>query len=76
LNLALLKGCSIVGVFWGEFMTRQPREAMEEMKQLLQWLAQGAISPLVSKTFDLQHAGAALEAVFTRQVTGKAVIVP
>jgi NADPH2:quinone reductase len=76
LNLALLKGCSIVGVFWGEFMKRQPREALAEMNQLLQWLAQGAIKPLVSKTFDLQHAGAALEAVYTRQVTGKAVIVP
>lgn len=76
LNLALLKGCSIVGVFWGEFMKRQPREAMAEMNQLLQWLAQGAIKPLVSKTFDLQHAAAALEAVYTRQVTGKAVIVP
>jgi NADPH2:quinone reductase len=76
LNLALLKGCSIVGVFWGEFMKRQPQDAVTEMSQLLQWLAQGKIKPLVSQKFELNEASAALEAVYSRQVTGKVVILP
>jgi len=76
LNLTLLKGSSIVGVFWGEFMKRQPQDAMSEMKQLLQWLMQGKIRPLISQQFPLQDARAALEAVYTRQATGKIVIVP
>ncbi len=74
LNLALLKGCSIVGVFWGEFMKRQPQDAMTEMGQLLQWLAQGKIKPMISQTFAMNQAHAALHAVYARQVTGKVVI--
>ncbi len=76
LNLALLKGCSIVGVFWGEFLKRQPQDAAAEMGQLLEWLAQGKIRPLVSQTFELRQATAALEAVYNRKVTGKIVILP
>lgn len=76
LNLALLKGCSIVGVFWGEFMKRQPREAMAEMGQLLQWLGEGKIKPLISQKFSLNEARSALEVVYSRQATGKIVIIP
>jgi NADPH2:quinone reductase len=76
LNLMLLKGSVIVGVFWGEFMKRQPKDGQAEMAQLVQWLEQGKIKPLVSQQFKLSDAKAALEAVFTRKATGKIVIVP
>jgi NADPH:quinone reductase len=75
LNLALLKGCSIVGVFWGEFMKRQPRDAMREMKQLLDWMIQGKIRPHISREFPLSEAPSALQAVYERKATGKVVIV-
>jgi NADPH2:quinone reductase len=76
INLTLLKGSAIVGVFWGEFMKRQPKDGQAQMSQLVQWLEQGKIKPLVSKQFKLSDSKAALEAVFTRQATGKIVIVP
>jgi NADPH2:quinone reductase len=76
INLTLLKGSAVVGVFWGEFMKRQPKDGQAEMAQLVQWLEQGKIKPLVSKQFKLVDSRGALEAVFTRQATGKIVIVP
>jgi NADPH2:quinone reductase len=76
INLTLLKGSAIVGVFWGEFMKRQPQDGQAEMAQLVQWLEQGKIKPLVSQRFKISDARGALEAVFTRQATGKIVIVP
>ena len=75
INLTLLKGSAIVGVFWGEFMKRQPKDGQAQMAQLVEWLEQGKIKPLVSKQFKLSDSKAALEAVFTRQATGKIVIV-
>lgn len=75
LNLTLLKGSAIVGVFWGEFMKRQPKDGQAEMAQLVQWLEQGKIKPLVSQRFNLADSRGALEAVFTRKATGKIVIV-
>jgi NADPH2:quinone reductase len=76
INLTLLKGSAIVGVFWGEFMKRQPNDGQAEMAQLVQWLEQGKIRPLVSQQFKLSESKGALEAVFTRKATGKIVIVP
>jgi NADPH2:quinone reductase len=76
INLTLLKGSAIVGVFWGEFMKRQPKDGQAEMAQLVMWLEQGKIKPLVSQRFKLVDAQAALDAVFTRKATGKIVIVP
>lgn len=76
INLPLLKGSAIVGVFWGEFMKRQPKDGQAQMAQLVQWLEQGRIKPLVSQQFKLTESKAALEAVFTRKATGKIVIVP
>jgi NADPH2:quinone reductase len=56
-------------------MKRQPKDGQAQMSQLVQWLEQGKIKPLVSKQFKLSDSKAALEAVFTRQATGKIVIV-
>lgn len=76
LNLTLLKGSSIVGVFWGEFMKHQAEEAKAEMAQLLDWLVQGKIRPLISQEFLLKNSRLALEAVYSRQTTGKVLLVP
>jgi NADPH:quinone reductase-like Zn-dependent oxidoreductase len=51
LNLALLKGCSIVGVFWGQFTMKEPKVNMKYLTELMQMYGQGLIKPHVSKTF-------------------------
>src|SRR5438067_7181036 len=55
LNLTLLKGCSIVGVYWGEFARREPQRFAESMQQLGRWYADGKLKPLVSATFPLDR---------------------
>jgi NADPH:quinone reductase len=74
LNLTLLKGCSIVGVFWGEFARREPQRFAEAMRQLGQWFADGKIRPHISATFPLERAAEALTLMANRQVTGKVVL--
>jgi NADPH2:quinone reductase len=76
LNLPLLKGFSVVGVYWGEFVRRQPEEARANMAQLLGWLSQGKLHPLVSAVYPLERAAEALRALMSRQATGKLVLVP
>lgn len=74
LNLTLLKGNAIVGVFWGEFLRREPQACASELAQLLSWLRDGRLAPLITGRFALQDAGAALAAVYERKVTGKLLI--
>jgi len=74
LNLYLLKGCSIVGVFWGRFQALEPKKAATNIQQLLKWHEEGRIKPLVSKTYPLEEARFALEDMEQRRVTGKVVI--
>ena len=74
LNLVLLKGCSIVGVFWGEFIRREPAAFAASVAQLGAWYAQGKITPHVSATFGLDHAVDALKLMAARKVVGKVVI--
>jgi NADPH2:quinone reductase len=75
LNLTLLKGCSIVGVFWGEFTRREPQRFAEAMQRLGRWYAQGRLKPHVSETFPLERAADALTLMAQRKVTGKIVLV-
>jgi NADPH2:quinone reductase len=74
LNLTLLKGCSIVGVFWGDFTRREPARFAEEMQQLGRWYADGKLKPHISSRFPLERAADALALMARRQVTGKVVI--
>ena len=74
LNLTLLKGCSIVGVFWGEFARREPQRFAESMQQLGRWYAAGKLKPHVSQTYPLERAADALTAMANRQVKGKVVL--
>ncbi len=74
LNLALLKGCSIVGVFWGAFVAREPQQNQENLQQLFAWLQEGKIKPHISATYPLHRAADALNDLMQRKVTGKAVL--
>jgi NADPH:quinone reductase len=76
LNLALLKGASIVGVFWGEFARREPKNNLAGMMQLIGWMKEGKIKPLISKTYPLEQVPQALNDMAARKVTGKIVVTP
>jgi NADPH:quinone reductase len=74
LNLTLLKGCSIVGVYWGEFTRREPQRFAAAMRQLGEWFVEGKIKPHISATFPLERAADALTLMADRKVTGKVVL--
>lgn len=76
LNLTLLKGSSIVGVFWGEFVRREPKSNARDLGELVAMMQKGTIKPLISARYPLADAAKALNAVMARQVTGKVVLVP
>lgn len=75
-NLPLLKGASIMGVFWGEFAKREPLANLAGMSEMLGWMAEGKIRPLISRTYSLAEAPLALNDLLARRVSGKLVIVP
>jgi len=75
LNLALLKGCQIVGVFWGAFAQRDQAQNMGLTMQLIQWFNQGKLKPHIHATYSLEDAPKALEEMMARKVKGKVVIV-
>jgi NADPH2:quinone reductase len=74
LNLTLLKGCSIVGVFWGDFTRREPDRFAASVKQLAEWFRQGKLQPHVSATLPLDRAAEALQMMASRKVIGKVVL--
>jgi NADPH2:quinone reductase len=74
LNLALLKGASVVGVFWGDFVRREPTAFAESIRQLGKWYAEGKLRPHVSQTLPLEKAIEALKLMASRQVKGKLVL--
>jgi len=75
LNLPLLKGCAVVGVFWGEFATRQKKDNQANMMQLFGWLMQGKLKPHISAEYPLEQAAQALNDLLERKATGKVVLV-
>jgi len=74
LNLPLLKGSSIVGVFWGEFARREPKAFAASIGQLGAWFREGKLKPHVSQTFPLEQAVEALKLMAARKVKGKVVL--
>ena len=76
LNLPLLKGCSVVGVFWGAFTGKEPDRHAAHIAELLGWMAEGRISPHVSATYPLERAGEAISELAERRATGKVVVTP
>ena len=75
LNLPLLKGASIVGVFWGAFVGRQAADNARNLTELGQLWSSGKLRPLVSRTYPLEDAAEALTDMADRKVTGKVVLV-
>ena len=76
LNLPLLKGCAIVGVFWGAFTGREPERNAANIQQLLGWIADGKLAPHVSATYPLDQAATAINELAERRATGKVVVTP
>jgi len=76
LNLVLLKGCSIIGVFWTSFVERNPEKHRANTIQLLKWCEEGRISPHIHGSFPLAETGSALSLIETRKVTGKVIVKP
>jgi NADPH2:quinone reductase len=74
-NLTLLKGCSIVGVFWGMAMMRNPVRLRGQLGELLAWTADGSLKPHIHARYPLERALDALKDVESRRVRGKAVVV-
>jgi NADPH2:quinone reductase len=75
LNLALLKGASIVGVFWGDFARREPEANAAMMAQLARWYAQGKVKPVIDRTMPMTELKAAYAHMGSRGVMGKLVMV-
>jgi NADPH2:quinone reductase len=76
LNLVLLKGCQVVGVFWGAFTGREPARNRANIDELLRWYAEGRLRPHVSATYPFERVAEALNALAERRVKGKVVLVP
>ncbi len=76
LNLMLLKGASLVGVFWGEFAKREPANNQKGLAEMMGWIREGKLKPRISKTYKLDEAPQALMDMAARKVTGKVVIAP
>jgi NADPH:quinone reductase len=74
LNLALLKGCSIVGVFYGHFAKAEPERYAALRSELIGWLAEGRIRPEITARYPLEQAAQALRVVADRKAIGKIVL--
>ncbi|OIN57932.1 NADPH:quinone oxidoreductase family protein [Arsenicibacter rosenii] len=76
MNLPLLKGCSVVGVFWGAFAERQPKESTRNLAEIIGFWQSGKIKPHIQATYPLDQAAQALMDMQARKVMGKILIVP
>ena len=73
-NLVLVKNCSVIGLYWGAYLRRQPETLKRSWQQLLTWHDQGRLHPCISKTYPLEEAVAALRSIVDRTATGKVVV--
>ncbi|MCC5859092.1 MAG: NADPH:quinone oxidoreductase family protein [Ectothiorhodospiraceae bacterium] len=74
LNLPLLKGASIVGVFYGAFQQQEPERYRALMAELLEWVREGRVRPSITARYPLDQAPRALQDILDRRVTGKVVV--
>ncbi|MDX1498229.1 MAG: NADPH:quinone oxidoreductase family protein [Salinisphaeraceae bacterium] len=74
INRTLLKSSSIVGVFWGASLMREPQANMENFEQIKAWFEEGRIQPHVSQTYSLEEAAQAMKDMVDRKATGKLVV--
>ncbi len=76
LNLVLLKGCQIVGVFWGSFAMREPARNRAHAAQIFAWVAEGKLTPHIDAVVPFSDAASALQRLERREVKGKLVLTP
>jgi NADPH:quinone reductase len=76
LNLVLVKGVDVRGVFWGEAVARDTAQHIRNMDQLLAWVAEGRLQPHISQTFPLADAVKALGILDRREAQGKIILTP
>jgi NADPH2:quinone reductase len=74
LNLPLLKGCSVVGVFWGSFVAREADRNRKNIEDLVTWWKEDRIHPYVSSTYPLEEAAKGLRELADRKAMGKVVV--
>jgi NADPH:quinone reductase-like Zn-dependent oxidoreductase/acyl dehydratase len=73
-NLALLKGCAVMGVFWGRFAAEEPKQNQQNLMELVGMIQSGKISQHIYKTYSLEESPQALKDMIDRKVVGKAVV--
>jgi NADPH2:quinone reductase len=74
LNLPLLKGAAVVGVFWGDFARREPQRFAESVAQLGRWYREGKLRPHIDRVLPLEQAAEAMSAVAGRRSQGRIVL--
>jgi NADPH2:quinone reductase len=75
MNLPLLKGCSILGVFWGQFSKVEAKASFQNIRQLVAWIQDGKIKQHIARTYRLEEAPEVLQAILDRKMLGKGVVV-
>lgn len=76
LNLPLLKGNSVVGVFWGRFTQEEPARHAENFRTIVEWAAEGKLSPTIQRRFSLDDGAEALQWVADRKAIGRVIVNP
>lgn len=76
LNLVMLKGCDVLGVFWGDAIVREPEAHRDNMEQLLAWMREGRIRPHLHAVYPIEETSRALRELADRKVQGKVIIRP
>jgi NADPH2:quinone reductase len=76
LNLTLLKGCDVLGVYWGEWVKREPENYRASLDQLAHWCADGRISGHIHAAYPLAETAQALKALSERKAMGKVIVKP
>ena len=75
-NLALVKGFSVVGVYWGAFVDKEPDAYRQNMRELMGWYMAGKVKPVIEGTYPLADAAAVLKRVMGRGAVGKLILKP
>ncbi|MFV1962078.1 MAG: zinc-binding dehydrogenase, partial [Acidimicrobiia bacterium] len=76
LNLPLLKGNSVVGVFWGRFTMEEPDKRAANSRQVVEWVEQAKLKPVIQKTYPLDDGQDALRWVADRKAMGRVIVTP
>ena len=74
LNLTLLKGCDVLGVFWGAYTARDPKAANQSLREIMAMISEGKLNPDVSAKFPLAEAGKSISLLMDRKAMGKVVV--